>query len=114
MGDYWHDIQDIGPTIDEAKESDYVILLSHNPDYAERIETDRIDLVLSGHTHGGQVTFFGLFAPYTNSKYSQKYIAGFAETDHATMYVTRGVGTTFLPVRFFARPEITAIKLQKE
>lgn len=114
VGDFWHDSQDIGPTIGEADESDYVLLLSHNPDYAGEIETDKIDLVLSGHTHGGQVTFFGLFAPYTNSKYGQKYRSGFAETDHTTVYVTRGVGTTFLPVRFFSRPEITVIRLQRE
>ncbi|HZK18794.1 MAG TPA: metallophosphoesterase, partial [Clostridia bacterium] len=63
VGDMWTDTQDIAPTINDVSVEDFVILLSHNPDYAETITTDKIDLVLSGHTHGGQVTFFGLWAP---------------------------------------------------
>jgi predicted MPP superfamily phosphohydrolase len=113
VSDLWHGAPDPMPAIIEAKQSDYVILVSHNPDYAEELETSIVDIVLSGHTHGGQVTFFGLWAPYMSSDYGQKYRGGFAQTAYTNVYVTRGIGMTFLPVRFFARPEITLIGLKK-
>lgn len=61
VGDLWEDRNiDIKPTISDVREDDFVILLSHNPEYAEEINNHKIDLMLSGHTHGGQVTLFGL------------------------------------------------------
>jgi len=59
VGDLWEDTQDLAPTLAETQEDDFVILLSHNPDYVEEITMNGIDLVLSGHTHGGQITLFG-------------------------------------------------------
>ena len=112
VGDLWCDQQDIEPTIGDVTEKDFVILLSHNPDYAENMETDNVDLVLSGHTHGGQVTFFGLWAPYTNSGLGQKYMSGLIYLGNTKVYVSRGIGTVVLPIRFFARPEITVINLK--
>lgn len=113
VSDLWHGAPDPIPTINEANQSDYVILLSHNPDYAEKLQTNYVDIVLSGHTHGGQVTFFGLWVPYMPSEYGQKYRGGFAQTEYTSVYVTRGIGMTFLPIRFFARPEITVFTLKK-
>ncbi|MBC7260275.1 MAG: metallophosphoesterase [Chloroflexi bacterium] len=113
VGDLWEDTQDIGPTVDDADEGDFVILLSHNPDYAERITTRRIDLVLSGHTHGGQVTLFGLWAAFVPSAYGQKYRSGFVDTGYTLVFVTNGVGTITPPVRFCAPPEIVAITLRR-
>jgi len=112
VSDLWHGIPDPIPTIQGSNQSDYTILVSHNPDYAEKLQTSVIDLVLSGHTHGGQVTFFGLWAPYLPSDYGQKYRGGFAKTGYTTVYVTRGIGMTFLPLRFFARPEITVFTMK--
>jgi uncharacterized protein len=57
VGDLWEDIQLIDSTIHDTKKKDFCILLSHNPDYLEKLNTDKVDLTLSGHTHGGQVTF---------------------------------------------------------
>jgi hypothetical protein len=112
VADSWLGYPDPMPTINGANLSDYVILVSHNPDYAEGLETRFVDIVLSGHTHGGQVTLFGLWAPYMPSDYGQKYRGGFANTGFTPVYVTRGIGMTFLPVRFFARPEITVFTLK--
>jgi uncharacterized protein len=113
VSDLWHGMADPIPTIIEANQSDYVIMVSHNPDYAEELETPIVDLVLSGHTHGGQVTLFGLWAPYMSSSYDQKYRGGFVDTAFTTVYVTRGIGMTLLPIRFFARPEITVLALER-
>ncbi|MBD3388383.1 MAG: metallophosphoesterase [Candidatus Altiarchaeales archaeon] len=113
VGDIWEDTQDIQPTIENVSEEDFVILISHNPDYAEEIKTDKIDLMLAGHTHGGQVTFFGLWTPYKTSDYGEKYISGIVETEHTKVIITNGVGVTGLPIRFFAQPEIIHLKFKK-
>lgn len=113
VGDLWHDFQDIDPTLENVGEQDFIILLSHNPDYAEELDTDLIDLMLSGHTHGGQINLLGLWAPYSNSRYGQKYVKGLTEARNSLkVYVTRGVGTTVVPVRLFSKPEITVITLK--
>lgn len=112
VGDVFEDKQDMNPTINDVSENDFVLLLSHSPDYVEQIRTKKIDMVLSGHTHGGQVTLFGLWAPLIPSKYGQKYRTGIIETDYTKVLVTNGVGTVTPPVRFFARPEIVLIHLK--
>lgn len=113
VGDLWHDKPNYLPAIEGVNDSDYVILLSHNPDYAEELPAGKVDLVLSGHTHGGQVTFFGIFVPYTNSAYGQRYRGGLVDNGKTRVYVSRGIGTVVLPVRFFSRPEITVLTLKK-
>jgi hypothetical protein len=113
VGELWEDTQDIIPTIADTAASDFVILLSHNPDYAEQITTDRIDLVLGGHTPGGQVTLFGMWAPFVPSAYGQKYRSGFVDTGYTLVFVSTGVGTITPPVRFFARPEIVVVTLRR-
>ncbi|MDD3006655.1 MAG: metallophosphoesterase [Candidatus Pacebacteria bacterium] len=107
------EISDAETTTDDTEASDFVVLVSHNPDFAEELHTDRIDLMLAGHTHGGQVTFFGLWAPYIPSDYGQKYLKSFQVTNGIPVLVSNGVGTSALPIRFFARPQINIIVLEK-
>lgn len=114
VGDLYTDSQYIGPTINNVKKDDFVILLSHNPDYAERIKNNKVDIVLSGHTHGGQITLFGRWAPYIPSFYGQKYRTGIVETAFTKVIISNGVGSTGIPIRFFARPQIGVITLRKE
>ena len=87
------------------------IVLNHCPEYRDSIdrineqEKVNIKLILSGHTHGGQITFFGneLYKPGG----SGRYLRGWYENDQSLMYVSKGVGTTILPIRFGARAEAT-------
>lgn len=109
--DFYEDVQDISDVVGDVSENDFFLLLSHSPDYVEEIDNDKIDLVLAGHTHGGQMTFFGLWAPVTSSRYGQKYRTGFIETPDTKVLVTNGVGS-ILPIRFFARPQINIINLK--
>ena len=113
VGDLWEGCQDITPTIADTTEEDFVILVSHNPDYVETKTTRAVDLVLSGHTHDGQVTFFGLWAPFVPSLYGQKYRTGMVDTPFTTIITSNGIGTIPPPIRFFARPEIVLIHLQR-
>lgn len=111
VGDLWEDRQDLAPTLEGVRESDFVILVSHNPDFAERLATRDIDLMLSGHTHGGQVTLFGMWGVAVPSAYGQKFRSGSVRTEYTLVYVTTGVGTITPPVRFCARPEVVLITL---
>lgn len=104
---------DMGYQFYERDEDVYSILVSHNPDYAAVLDSDKPDLMLSGHTHGGQVTFFGLWAPLIPSGYGNKFRYGEIDYNDIKMIVTSGVGTITPPVRFFARPEIVKITLHR-
>ena len=113
VGDLMEDVQDITPTINDTKKNDFVILLSHNPDYFEKLGTDKVDLMFSGHTHGGQVTLFGFWAPLIPSTYGQKYRTGLVETVQTKILISNGIGTITPPVRFFARPQINVVILKR-
>ena len=115
VGDLLEDTQDLKAALYGVPPDIPRILLSHNPDYAEVVpETERVDLVLAGHTHGGQVRlpFFSI-APVTQSHYGQKYAGGLVRLSHTQVYVSRGVGMVGLPVRFNCPPEISMITLTK-
>ncbi|GGI46041.1 metallophosphoesterase [Paenibacillus marchantiophytorum] len=92
---------------------DFVLLLAHEPDFADTSIKFPIDLQLSGHSHGGQIRipFYGsLFTPDLGQKYSIGLYA-FAESEFRT-YTNRGIGTTLFPIRFNCRPEITSFILE--
>lgn len=89
------------------------ILLVHSPDIIDQAVGQDIDLVLAGHTHGGQVNipFFSRF--WIPSKYGSKYASGLFEIKSTYLYVNRGIGTAIIPVRFNSLPEITLIELRQ-
>lgn len=111
VGDLWTDHQDLRLALGDAGERDAVLLLSHNPDFVETIRDPRVGLVLSGHTHGGQVIVPGFGAPIVPSRYGQKYLYGLVQGPCARVFVTRGVGTISPPVRLLCRPEVALITL---
>jgi len=88
------------------------IALFHKPYFLEDIKSYNIDLVLSGHTHGGQVVLakFGNFNLSFAGAVS-KYISGLYEAGKTKMYVSKGIGSVALPIRFNCKPEITKITL---
>jgi predicted MPP superfamily phosphohydrolase len=98
----------------EFKKSDYHIILNHCPEYGDIIAEKlkgrlHYDLMLSGHTHGGQINLFG-FIPF-KPKGSGRYLKGWYE--ELNMYVSKGIGTSILPARFMARAEIAVFRLLK-
>ena len=113
VGDLWTDKQDLPKTTSDLLTNNFSILVSHNPDYIEEIKNeDKIDLVLSGHTHGGQANIFNLFQPLNPSIYG--YLSGLYRFENKELYITRGIGEFFGPFRFFARPEISELILKSE
>jgi len=114
VGDLMEDSQDLKAAFYGVPADIPRILLSHNPDYAESMPaTERVDLVLAGHTHGGQVRMLFSIAPITMSRYGQKYAGGLVRSASGQVYVSRGIGVVGLPVRFNCPPEITIITLTK-
>lgn len=90
----------------------YCILLSHRPEAFDAYVTENMDLVLSGHAHGGQFRLpfvGGIIAP--NQGLFPKYDAGMYSENNTTMIVSRGIGNSIIPVRFNNRPEIVSVEL---
>lgn len=89
------------------------ILLCHEPDVADEFQGYPIDLQLSGHSHGGQVSFPLIGAPFTNA-YGSKYIRGMYQMPHNArmqLYVNVGIGTSQVRYRFGCIPELTVFNL---
>ena len=88
------------------------IVLAHNPDSAEESAPGcRIDLMFSGHTHGGQVRLPFLGTPVVPSDHGAKYAGGLCHGPQFPVVVSRGIGMAILPVRFGVPPEIGIIRL---
>ncbi len=88
------------------------LLLSHVPAFSHEHLNEHIHLILSGHTHGGQVRL-PLLPPLYLPRYSGRFVAGsYQVSQHRIpLYVSRGVGTSVLPLRFLCRPEISFFEL---
>lgn len=116
VADYRTQVPDIEETATDIPASEFAVLVSHNPDLLVR-DLPRVpgafDLALSGHTHGGQLTFFGLYAPFVPSEYGQRFVGGWGEVEGVTNLVSRGSGTFVLPMRFFAPPQVHLIELRQ-
>jgi uncharacterized protein len=95
------------------EERDFTLLLAHSPDEAERCRRDHdaVGLIVSGHTHGGQVRFPIVGAPVSSAENDELYEEGLRRRPWTQVYTSRGIGTVRLPVRFLTRPEVTVLEL---
>jgi predicted MPP superfamily phosphohydrolase len=89
------------------------LLLSHNPDVFPMAVRKGYDAMLSGHTHGGQVTVEILNQTLNVARFVTPYVAGLYRLEGRSCYVTAGLGTIALPVRIGAPPEITVVRLTR-
>ena len=95
------------------RDSDFTLLLSHRPELLNVYAENNIDLVLSGHAHGGQIRLpfsGGLYAP--NQGFMPEYDAGTYSKGDTTMIVSKGIGNSAFPLRFNNRPEVVLIELE--
>ncbi|MCM3743584.1 metallophosphoesterase [Sporosarcina luteola] len=105
--------QAIGKTFKNVPENMYRILLSHRPEQFDVYVDSQIDLVFSGHAHGGQIRLpgiGGLVAP--GQGWLPKYTSGVYEEDKTSMVVSRGLGNSLAPIRVFNRPEVIVVTLR--
>lgn len=99
-----------------SSNDNFQILLSHRPELFDLYTEHNIDLVFSGHAHGGQfrLPFIGggLVAP--DQGVFPQYTSGSYNKNQTTMYVSRGLGNSIIPIRIFNRPEIVLVKLKSQ
>lgn len=112
VDDAWAGSPDLEAALADAPSTASVILLAHEPDYADTVvEHGGVHLQLSGHSHGGQVRlpFIGaLVLPYLG----RRYPAGLYHLGELTLYTNRGIGSIYPPLRLNCRPEITLLTLK--
>ena len=115
--DYFNGLPDLEATRDACCGADYTIFFPHNPDILP--ETYDLpggpfyQLALCGHTHGGQVAVMGR-AVRSSSIYGSRYVSGWYRENGVDILVSNGVGTSALPVRLGARPQVHLITLKRE
>jgi hypothetical protein len=114
LGDLWEDATAFDRALDGVGGRVPRIMLAHNPDSAEEDANGRrMDLMLSGHTHGGQIAIPGRGAIALPSHYGIKYAGGWVEGPQCSVVISRGVGMTVMPVRFGVPPEVGLITLRR-
>jgi uncharacterized protein len=111
--DYPSGSEDLTQLAQQADTGRVNLLLSHVPAFSHQLLGDSFDLILSGHTHGGQVRL-PFVPPFYLPRYSGQFVAGlyYVGPQQTPLYVSRGIGTSVLPVRLWCRPEITLMRLK--
>jgi predicted MPP superfamily phosphohydrolase len=111
VDDLWWGRPNLRQALAGIPEGAAVILLCHNPDFAECDPEPRVGLMLSGHTHGGQVYLPLVGAPWIPSRYGEKYRGGLVQGPASRVFVSRGLGEAGVPVRINVPPEINVLTL---
>ena len=111
LADLWTRPQHIDEVIAQVPEGEPIIALTHNPDIFPQVPS-RVDLVLAGHTHGGQVRFPLIGSVVESSRYGERFEKGHVVENGHDLYVTSGIGTSIVPVRFGVPPEIVLLELK--
>ncbi len=112
LGRRFGGLDDLPNTLNQITDTAPAILMAHEPDIFTRMDgtIKSLGLVLSGHTHGGQIDIFG-WRPVSASAGSRRYPAGHYHEFGRDLIVSRGLGCSVLPIRIGSRPEINVIEL---
>jgi uncharacterized protein len=103
-------LEDLPLALAGSQSDEMKLLLAHNPIILRRAARAGVDLVLSGHTHGGQVSLRSENS--TSGRSRRRLLKGLARQDETQIYVSRGLGTVVLPVRFGCPPEVSLLELR--
>ena len=104
-------LEDISLALAGARDDEMKLLLAHNPIVLRRAARADVDLVLSGHTHGGQVAFRS--EPNSSGGPRRRLLKGLGRLGNTQIYVNRGLGTVVLPIRYGCPPEISLLELRR-
>ncbi|HOW97443.1 MAG TPA: metallophosphoesterase [Kiritimatiellia bacterium] len=111
-GDLWEDHRRLDDLLARIPDAGCRIVLAHNPDTADTPFAGRADLMISGHTHGGQVRLPFLGAPILPVR-NKRYSSGLCRSPRGLgVFISRGIGWAYLPVRFNCLPEIAVLELR--
>lgn len=104
-------LEDLPLALAGSRADEFKLLLAHNPVILRRAARSGVDLVLSGHTHGGQVAWRNERS--ASGRVRRRILRGLARRGETQIYVTRGLGTVVLPVRYGCPPEVTLLTLRR-
>jgi predicted MPP superfamily phosphohydrolase len=111
LADLWTRRQAIADTVAMVPEGAPVIALTHNPDIFPDLP-QRVPLLLAGHTHGGQVRLPLIGSVVESSDFGDRYVRGHVFENNHHLFVTTGIGTSIVPVRFGVPPEIVLLTIK--
>lgn len=103
-------LEDLSLALAGSRENEFKLLLAHNPMILRRAVRAGVDLILSGHTHGGQVTWRS--EKSRSGRPRRRMLRGLGRRGQTQIYVTRGLGTVVLPIRYGCPPEISVLELR--
>jgi predicted MPP superfamily phosphohydrolase len=113
LADLWTRPQRIHETLNKVPEGSTIVAITHNPDIFPSLPRN-VQILLAGHTHGGQVNFPIIGRPIEPSDFGQRYAAGHVFEDGHHLFVTTGIGTSILPIRFRVPPEIVLLTIRSQ
>ena len=103
-------LEDLPLALAGSSDDEFKLLLAHNPIILRRAARVSVDLVLSGHTHGGQVTWRS--EKSRSGRPRRRMLRGLGRRGNTQIYVTRGLGTVVLPIRYGCPPEVSVLELR--
>ena len=110
ISDFTEGQHDVQRALHDVPAGAAVLAFTHNPDVFPSVP-GRVLLTIAGHTHGGQVWLPGIGRPIVPSEFGQRYAIGHVQEGGRDLFVSSGVGTSILPVRFLVPPEITVLQI---
>jgi predicted MPP superfamily phosphohydrolase len=112
VDDLWWSADDLPGALRSVPAREAKILLCHNPVGIRQAAEHGVDLVLSGHTHGGQVRLPLVGSVYGRSKFGERFVEGWNRVNGTQIYVSRGIGKVLVPLRLGCPPEIACLRLR--
>ena len=110
---FWEGRPDVDGTLENVPDHATALVLTHNPDLFPDVP-ERVALTIAGHTHGGQVRVPLVGRPVVPSRHGERYAIGTVVEGQRHLFVTPGVGTSILPVRFLVPLEISLLELHPQ
>lgn len=111
ISDYWEGRHDVPGALAQVTDEAPVLAFTHNPDIFPDVPA-RVNLTIAGHTHGGQVYLPLIGRPIVPSRYGQRYAIGHVVEQGRHLFVSSGLGTSIIPVRFLVPPEVSVLTLR--
>ena len=113
LADLWTRPQHIQETLGKVPDGSTTVAITHNPDIFPRLPRN-VSILLAGHTHGGQVKIPFIGRPVEPSDFGERYAAGHVFENGHHLFVTTGIGTSILPIRFGVPPEIVLLTIRSQ
>lgn len=113
ISDYWEGKHDALQALQAVPQDAAVLAFTHNPDVFPELPS-RVTLTIAGHTHGGQVYIPFIGHPVVPSQYGERYAIGHVVEGERHLFVSPGLGTSILPVRFLVPPEISLVVIHSK